>query len=188
MAHEARGLAPEKIVAAEISRVVEKLDQGEVEQLVDAVLDAARVFAYGAGRSGLVIRAFAMRLGHLGLNAWVVGDTTTPAIGPGDLLIAASGSGRTRTTLAIVEAARERGARTACITAHPDSPIAQGCDLVVTIPAPVTKVDRDRPSVQPPGSLFEQCLLVLCDGMVMRLMRRLGTTEEEMRARHTKLE
>jgi len=36
--------------------------------------------------------------------------------------------------------------------------------------------------------LFEQCLLVLGDGLVLRLMARLGATYEEIRARHTKLE
>ena len=41
---------------------------------------------------------------------------------------------------------------------------------------------------QPPGSLFEQCLLVLGEHMIMRLMEELGTTPQEMRARHTKLE
>ena len=188
MSAEERDLSPEQIVAREIARVVATVDQAQIDALVDAIIDAAKVFVYGAGRSGMMMKAFAMRLGHLGLNAWVVGETTTPAIGPGDLLVVGSGSGQTRITLAIVEAARQRGAKTACITAHPDSPIGRASDIVVVIPAPVTKIDRDRPSVQPPGSLFEQCLLVLGDGMVMRLMRRLGTTEEEMRARHTKLE
>ncbi len=183
-----RNSLPEQLIVREISQGIATVDQQAVEALVDAILQAAKIFVYGAGRSGLMMRAFAMRLGHLGLNSWVVGETTTPAIGPGDLLIVGSGSGQTRTTLAIVEAAKERGAKTACITAHPDSPVARACDLVVAINCPVTKVDAERPSQQPPGSLFEQCLLVLADGMVMRLMERLGTTEEEMRARHTKLE
>ncbi len=188
MPDDDRELPPEQVIASEISGVIAAVDEAQIETLVDAIVDAAKVFVYGAGRSGMMMKAFAMRLGHLGLNAWVVGETTTPAIGPGDLLVVGSGSGQTRITLAIVEAARQRGAKTACITAHPESPIGRASDIVVVIPAPVTKIDRDSPSVQPPGSLFEQCLLVLGDGMVMRLMRRLGTTEEEMRARHTKLE
>jgi len=181
-------LTPEQCIVEEIRREVALLDQAQIEKLLDAILRAAKVFVYGAGRSGYMMQALAMRLGHLGLQAWVVGETTTPAIGPGDLLIVGSGSGQTRTTLAIVEAARARGARTACITAHADSPVAQACDLVLTTPSPVTKIDADRPSHQPPGSLFEQCLLVIGDGLIMRLMDRLGTSEEEMRARHTKLE
>lgn len=179
---------PETVIAHEILRGVETIDEQEVERLVRAILDADKVFVYGAGRSGFMMQALAMRLGHLGLSAWVVGETTTPSIGPGDLLIVGSGSGQTRITLAMAEAARQRQATTACITAHPESPVGRACDIVVAIRTPVTKIDIERPSVQPPGSLFEQCLLVLGDGIVMRLMRELGTTEEEMRARHTKLE
>ncbi len=180
--------SPEEVIAEEIASHVALVDEGEIEALLDAILRAGKVFVYGAGRSGFMMQALAMRLGHLGLRAWVVGETTTPAIGPGDLLVAGTGSGQTRITLAIVEAASARGARTACITAHRSSPVAAASDLVVAIPSPVTKVDTVRPSRQPPGSLFEQCLLVLGDGLVMRLMHRLGTTEEEIRARHTKLE
>ncbi len=179
---------PEQVIVKEIAQGIATVRGDEIEKLVQAILDGKKVFVYGAGRSGFMMKAFAMRLGHLGLNAWVVGETTTPAIGPGDILVVGSGSGQTRMTLAMVEAAAARQASTACITAHRDSPVAMACDVVVVIDTPVTKIDVHRPSRQPPGSLFEQCLLVLCDGIVMRLMQRLGTTEEEMRARHTKLE
>lgn len=179
---------PERLIADEIRVALDLVREEELVALVEAIAAAGKTFVYGAGRSGFMMQAFAMRLGHLGLHAWVVGETTTPAIGPGDLLIVGSGSGQTRMTLAIVEAACSRGARTACITAHAASPVAQVSDLVVLIPSPVTKVDVDRPSRQPPGSLFEQVLLVLGDGMIMRLIARLGTNEDEMRARHTKLE
>ncbi|MCD6350973.1 MAG: SIS domain-containing protein [Armatimonadetes bacterium] len=182
------GKKPEEIIASEIAWGVSSLDQQHMETLADAILAAKKVFVYGAGRSGFMMQALAMRLGHLGLQVWVVGETTTPAIGPGDLLLVGSGSGQTRITLAMVEAARARQARTACITAHADSPVARACDLKLLIPTPVTKVDRERPSHQPPGSLFEQCLLVVGDALVMHLMKRLGTTEEQLRARHTKLE
>ncbi|MGD9519930.1 MAG: 6-phospho-3-hexuloisomerase [Armatimonadota bacterium] len=179
---------PEILIAHEILQGVATVAPQDAETMVDAILRASKLFVYGAGRSGFMMQAFAMRLGHMGLSAWVVGETTTPAIGPGDLLIVGSGSGQTRITLAMVEAAKARDATVAALTAHPDSPIGQACDLVLTINTPVTKVDKERPSHQPPGSLFEQCLLVVCDAIVMRLMARLGTTEEEMRARHTKLE
>ena len=61
----------------------------------------------GAGRSGLVAKAFAMRLMHLGFTAYVVGETITPAMRPKDLLVIFSGSGRTKTIADIAETARE---------------------------------------------------------------------------------
>ncbi len=175
-------------IADELRRALTHTSPEEAEALVRAILDAKGVFCSGQGRSGLMVKALAMRLVHLGLGAHVVGETTTPAIGPGDLLVAATGSGRTRTTLAIVQAARERGAKVACLTAHPDSPIAQASDLVVELHGPISGDAPDGKSIQPPGSLFEQALLIFCDAVVMALIDRLGTTEDEMRARHTKLE
>jgi 6-phospho-3-hexuloisomerase len=176
------------IIAAEISGVLAAVDQEKVEQLGQAILEAQGVFVCGAGRSLLMMKAFAMRLMHLGLHAYVVGETITPAIRAGDLLIAGSGSGETRTTLAMVEAARQRGARTAAITAHPESPIAQACDLVLEIPAAIVGISSQQVSDQPPGSLFEQSLLAIGDGLILWLMERLGATYEDLRARHTKLE
>lgn len=178
----------ELCVVDEIRATLAETDEEQIRALVQAILDANRIFVGGAGRSLLMIRTFAMRLMHLGLTSHVVGETITPGIEPGDLLIVASGSGQTRTTLAMVDAAKTRGARAAVITAHPGSPIAMVADLVLEVHSPITSTHPARASRQPPGSLFEQCLLIHCEGMVMRLMEKLGTTEEEMRARHTKLE
>jgi len=176
------------LVAEEISRTVAQVRERDLIALGNDILAARRIFVCGAGRSLLMMKAFAMRLMHLGLSSYVVGETITPAIGPGDLLIAGSGSGQTRMTLAMVEAARARGARTAALTAHPDSPIARKCDLVVEIPAPMVGIPGQTVSAQPPGSLFEQALLVVADALILWLMDRLGATYEQIRARHTKLE
>jgi 6-phospho-3-hexuloisomerase len=172
-------------IADEIGEALRQTDATQTAQLVEAILAAKRVFLAGVGRSGLMGQAFAMRLVHVGLRAHVVGEATTPAIDEGDLLIAPSGSGQTRTTHAVAEAASARGASVAVITAHPGGPVPRLADLVVHLHTPVTSDDA---SIQPPGSLFEQALLVYLDAVVMQLMQRLGTTVERMRARHTKLE
>lgn len=178
-----------EVVPQEILGVMKAVDPRQVESLLTEIEQAQRVFVCGAGRSLLMMKAFAMRLVHLGLTAYVVGETITPAIGKGDLLVAGSGSGQTRTTLAMVEAARGRQARVCTLTAHQDSPVARASDLSVLIPTPVTgALPVPRASQQPPGSLFEQTMLVLCESVVLNLMQRHGVTAESMRARHTKLE
>jgi 6-phospho-3-hexuloisomerase len=176
------------VIPGQIAAVVGRIKKTEVDALVEAILEAETVFIAGAGRSLLMLSAFAMRLVHLGLRAFVVGETSTPAIGADDLLIAGSGSAVTRTTLAMVKAAHERGARVCTITANPDGLIPQASDFVVEIPWPLTKISNGELMPQPPGSLFEQCLLVLGEHIIMRLMDELGTTPQEMRARHSKLE
>ncbi len=176
------------VIPGQIASLCSRIKTAEVNALVEAILEADTIFIAGTGRSLMMLQAFAMRLVHLGLNAYVVGETSTPAIVADDLLIAGSGSGVTKTTLAIVEAAKDRGAKTCTITANPQGPIPQASDLVVEIPWPLTKISGGDQFYQPPGSLFEQCLLVLGDDIVLKLMKALGTSIEEMRARHTKLE
>ncbi len=177
-----------QLVGEEVLRAIADTDDAQVETLLDMIEAAHEVYVGGAGRSLLMQKAFAMRLMHIGLDAYVVGETITPAIIPGDLLIAASGSGQTRMTLALVEAASARGAQTAVITGHPDAPVPLAADHVVHVHAPVTFANGNRPTRQPPGALFEQCLLAQGDAMILMLMERRGTTEDYMRQRHTKFE
>ena len=179
---------PELIITNEIAAVVAETEPAQAAALCDEILKAKRVFVGGAGRSLLMMKAFAMRLMHIGLASYVVGETNTPGIGPGDLLIVGTGSGSTRTTLSLVNSATSHGARTAALTASPEGDIPRACDLVLQLHCiPCRRLDGSG-THQPMGSLFEQCLLITCDGLVMRLAAALNATEEQMRTRHTKLE
>ncbi len=177
-----------QLVAREISDALSRTDEQQVETLLDMIEAADNIFVGGAGRSGLMMKAFAMRLMHIGLTSYVVGETVTPAIIEDDLLVVASGSGQTRMTQALLDAAAARGARTAAITGHEDSPLARAAEHVVHLHTPVVFINDRRPTRQPPGTLFEQCLLAQCDAMILMLMHRRGITEEHIRSRHTKFE
>jgi len=54
---------------------------------------------------------------HLVLNSFYVGETITPAFGPGDIFVAVSGSGKTATTLTLVQKAKELNGRIMAVTA-----------------------------------------------------------------------
>lgn len=164
--------------------------------LEEAILSARAVFVVGAGRSGLVGCCFAMRLAHLGLRGHVVGETVTPRVEPGDVVVALSGSGETPTTCAVEEAAAQAGAKVIAITGAADSPLARAAHAKVVIPTS-TLVRRSSgeggkadgvSSAQYGGSLFEQALLVMLDTIALRLQSRLAQTSAEMDARHANLE
>ena len=114
-----------KAVLVEIERTLERVDPEAVERMVQFLLDARTVFIAGAGRSGLMIRSFAMRLAHLGRSVQVVGDVTTRGIGAGDVLLVASGSGETRGILAMAQSAVENGGKVGVITIFPESSLAR---------------------------------------------------------------
>lgn len=173
---------------AELSHILESVGQNAGAALGERILASERVFVMGAGRSGLMLRAFAMRLMHIGLTAHVVGDATTPAIGPGDLLIVASASGSTGTALSATRAARKAQARIAALTVSAASPISRSADLLVRFPGAGTKAGTSAADGLPLGTVFEQALLVFLDALTAMLASRRGVTEEEMRARHTNLE
>lgn len=177
----------------ELRRTLNQISCDEVEALVREVTGARRVFVAGAGRSGLVMRSFAMRLAQLGLTVHVVGETTSPAIRPGDLLLIGSGSGVTDRLVHYAGKAAETGVRVAAATAIPDSPTARRADVVVVIPAPTPKSTKETGgpeqwSGQPMGTLFEQSLGVMLDACVMLLMARLDETGWSMFTRHANLE
>jgi len=75
------------LVRDEIADTAAKIDEQQIAGLARHLGQPGRVFVAGAGRSGLVLRMAAMRLMHLGLDVHVAGDTTTPAITSGDLLL-----------------------------------------------------------------------------------------------------
>ncbi len=176
-------------ILAEMRGCLGEVDPEGIERLTDAVLKADRIYVAGGGRSGLMARAFAMRLMHLGLVTYVVGETTTPAIRAGDLLLACSASGETHVTVVVSEVADEAGARVFAITATPDSPMARLADETIVIAAPSKRRDRGAgQSVQYGGSLFEQSLLVLLDAVSAEIGRRLGRGPREIDARHANLE
>jgi 6-phospho-3-hexuloisomerase len=182
--------AAAKAVIEEAGRTLERVDPAAVEELVQFLATARSVFVAGAGRTGLMIRSFAMRLAHLGLSVQVVGDVTTRGIGHEDVLLVASGSGETRGIVAIAQSAIDHGAKVGVITIFSESSLARLAQCRVLIPAPTPKSGQDNPetSIQPMGTLFEQSLLLTMDVMVMMLMQKLGRTSEQMFKLHANLE
>ena len=177
-------------ILGELGRTLASLKDADGEGVVRAIAAAQRIFVAGAGRSGLAMKSFAMRLMHLGLTTHVVGETTTPGIGEGDLLLIGSGSGATSSLVGHARRARDRGTRIGLITILPDSPIGQLADVVVALPAPTSKVEGDLgfSSMQPMGSLFEQSLLLTLDAIVLLLMDQGQIDPEAMFDRHANLE
>ena len=149
---------------------------------VDAVLSAGQIVVAGRGRSGMMGRAFARRLGQMGLRVWGLDDTTVPRLGAGDLLIACTGSGETPTVLSLLSTARSGGARVLVVTRAPARPEITA-DVVVELPVPAS-----GGKVFPLGTLFEASLLAYLDQVVVDLVAALGATESDLGARHTNLE
>ena len=176
-------------VLEEINFVLSNVNENEVLSLVEQIIKAKIIVVHGAGRVGMAIRGFGMRLGHLGYNAYSLGDSTVPGIEENDLLIVASGSGETQTVYDIAALGKKNGSHLALITGNKDSRMGKIADTVVVMKAPSkTKAVEGFTSIQPMTTLNEQSLGILFDSIVLILMEKTKETHDTMWARHSNLE
>ena len=180
----------EKILK-EYEQVFAAQDQENLRQFVETVKKYNRVFCIGVGREGMMTRAFAMRLMHMGKEVHWIWDDTTPHIGEGDLLIATLGDGKIGHLDYVCRRAKEAGAFIYVVTGSPSGITAKEvADAVFFLPAAVYKgTDPVVPSVQPMGNLFEQCLLITFDIVVMMIVDESeDLTFEKMSHNHRNIE
>jgi len=174
---------------ADAAHVVERLDASAFEAFAQAIASAKTIALHGLGREGLQMKGLAMRLFHLGLDAHVVGEMTTPPVGAGDLLIVSAGPGDFVTIAALMKIANDAGAKTAVVTAQPASNLAKSADHVLHIPAQTMADDQGaKTSVLPMGSLFELSQMLVFELLALRLRDINGESAASMRKRHTNLE
>ena len=167
---------------AQLRDVFRKLPDDALARAARCIQAHQRIFFYGAGRSGLMLRALAMRLAQMGRTVYVVGETVTPAIEAGDLLFLASASGATPSVCRCAEAARQAGADLFVISSRSESPLERIHPADIRLDAG-EKDDQPRPG-QIMGSLFEQALLLFGDGVILCL----SPDAAQMRKNHANLE
>jgi 6-phospho-3-hexuloisomerase len=175
-------------VQVEQRRALGDINDETVAAFRAMLLSADRLFIAGVGRTGLQMRAFAMRLMHLGLTVHVPGDVTTPAIRSGDLLVVGSGSGRTASLIQHVERAKNYAVQVVLLTAAEESPLHAQADLLLYIAASSKHHPAPDPSVLPMGTLFEHALGLLLDIVIVQLMQTLNLSSDDMMQRHANLE
>lgn len=175
------------IVIKELQDSLGGIRDEDLAALAEMITPGKRIFCDGAGRSGLQIRGFAMRLVQMGFWAAVVGEPTAPAIRPDDILLVCSASGETPMLVAHAKKARAIGAQVLLITANEQSSLALASDRELLIHAS-SKRQSTTASVQPMGSLFEQSVGILFDVLVLHLMKRYGISNQYMVQNHANLE
>jgi 6-phospho-3-hexuloisomerase len=188
-----------KAIIGNIVSAEEFLDEESIDKFQNIIIGSDNVFVTGAGRSGLAAKAFAMRLMHLGLSAYVVGETISPAINEEDCIIAISGSGETNTIVSAVNIAKNRGSKVLAVTSYPESTLGKLADSCLLVKGRTKKevddenymkrqINGNYTSLTPLGTAFELTTLVFLDAIVSELMEKMHQTESDLKARHTVLE
>ena len=173
-------------IVAEITGVIAKMDEGDIERAMPLIGKTGRVYATGEGRSGFQARSFAMRMMHIGYTSYMMGETICPSMHEGDVLLAISGSGTTRRTVEDAEAAKKLGVKVIAVTSKPESPLAAAADAVIVVPGRVK--GEAGGSIQLLSSLFDQSVHIALDALCLRLSRRDNVSDADANANHANVE
>ena len=194
-----------QIMVSTIGDIIGSLSEEETNSFLTLIEQAKRIYVAGAGRSGFVAKAFAMRLMHLGMTSYVVGETVTPAFLKTDTLIAFSGSGKTDSILEVCQTVQKIGGTLCLITATRDSPMAKlaGYKVILDTSEPgYTKEGSDHFAIRqltgehrslshpcaPIGTLFETCALILTDSIITALIERKHCNMEDIVHRYSNMQ
>ncbi|BFL46443.1 SIS domain-containing protein [Lactonifactor longoviformis] len=175
-----------KETARGIQVALDSVSEECIEQIIREIENAPRVFFTGAGRSFLMVQAVAMAFMQIGITSYVTGGVTTPAIEPGDLLIAASCSGETQSVALFVEQARKCGVKVALLTANEESRMGKMADIVIKMAA-----DSEPGSVQEnwvTDNRFEHAIVPLGDCLMEYLARDRGASGSTISENHANIE
>ena len=168
-------------VTQQVAEALSRIPTDVVRETVAILLKAPKIFVYGAGRSGIIGRAFAMRLVQVGLAAFVIGESTTPIVRAGDAVFILSGRGESSSSIQTANIVRREGADLIVFTGRASSKLAHIATALLTLDFPE---DADRPRFAPLGTLFEAASLQLTDALIAELLRVRGESEDSMRRRH----
>jgi len=173
-------------IQRKVDDILSSVDEDDIKKAMNFFFKSNHIFVYGAGRSGLVAKAFAIRLVHLGFQAFVIGETITVPVQKDDLVVIVSGSGETIPAVMTAEIGNSLGAKVISITGKKDSDIAKYADITIFVSAGCK--EKERKKFAPLGTLFEASVWILLDGIIADLLDKKHETEETMRLRHATLE
>lgn len=184
----------EKEILNEIKQVLDSIDDKDVDKLVEMIESSDKVVGYGAGRMGLSVKAFIMRLNHLGINAYYVDDTYIPPLTEFDLLLVSSGSGETTMVKTFMKKAIEKtGCAAAVVTGDKDSSMARMANLAVTFKPcngglnSADSIEKIN-SIQLMSTLNEQATYILFDIIAKRIADDLNMDTEKTKRYHFNVE
>ena len=131
-----------------IASLRDDMDSGQLARAARAIAEAARLEFYGQGNSGIVALDAQHKFFRLGIPTAAYSDPHVHAmsaalLGPKDVVIAISASGRTLDLIRSVEIAKNAGVTVIGITTR-GSPLTKLCDVAIT-----TDVEEDTDVYSP---------------------------------------
>ena len=179
-------------VAREVLRIEGAAIEGLIAQL-DEQFDRAvgllqgctgRVVCSGMGKSGIVMRKVAATLSSTGTPALFLNPAEAihgdlGAIVAGDVVLAASYSGKTGELVRLVETLGRIGVPLIMMTGNPDSPLARHADVHLPV-----VIDKEACPLNLAPTASSTATLALGDALAMALLEAKGFTPEDFARLH----
>jgi glucokinase len=155
--------------ASAVLQVRDQLNRDSIDRAISLLADAKRVDCFAVGYYGTVAHDAQFKLLRLGLpsGAYIdprVQTLAAQVLGPGDIALIISASGRKEELLAVADIARERGAAVLALTAS-QSPLARKADVALFVDH-VEDVDLHLPMVS--RVLHLMMIDILAVGLAMK--------------------
>lgn len=170
-----------KYLLKEIEKILGSDHKENVGEVIDLIGKSDNIFVYGVGRSGLVAKAFAIRLVQLGVSVYFVGDIATPIVDDKSLVLIISATGETMSAIQTANICRRVGAKVVVITGKASSKLAHAANVIFPL---ATETTDESGKLAPLGTLFEDAAMILLDGVIAELMEKMGQDDKKMRSRH----
>jgi len=167
-----------KFILSQAGDILNNVDESSVKRSIEIILNSNKTFVYGAGRSGIIGKSFAMRLVQLGLTAYFIGETITPIVTDQDSVFLISNTGTTKSTLLVAEISKNVGAKIIVLTSNENSPLVKYSDEKILLRG------ISHNSLAPLGTIFEDSSLILLDSIIAQMIQILNQSEEDLRKRH----
>ena len=174
-----------KLILDEIDMMHDSLIKNDVESYIELLTEklsssSGDIIGLAAGRMGYALRAFIMRLNHMGFNASMIGDTNVPRVKQDSILFINSSSGETPSILLFAEQAKNEKGEIFLTTCNKKSSIGKLSNSIIQIPT--------IQSVQLMKSPYEQFSMLLYDYIIYRLVETLGLDKQKISSNHSILE
>jgi len=123
-----------------LALVRDRISHQRINQVVDKLVEAKRIYFFGLGASAAVARDAEYKFFRFNLPVSFHDDVLMQRMlaasgAPGEVFFIISYTGRTRELVEVAQAARERGATVIALTA-PESPLAAACSLPFEVEVP----------------------------------------------------
>ena len=153
-------------IIEELSAISNQFDYSQLEIVTDLFdrSDSKKFVGFAAGRMGFSLKAFMMRINHLGYESYMIGDTNFPRLDSSSIVFISSSSGETETNILYAKQAVQCGAKTVLFTSNSNSTLANICEVVILYPT----IDSN----QLMKTIYEQFTFILFDFISSQIVKK----------------